>query len=66
MIKNRKRTRREAHVAYVYATEINPEEFLRRERAIKWQPVKDALEAIGLFAVVGIVAVAAYCFLAVA
>lgn len=66
MKKNRNLTRREAHVAHVYATEINPEEFLRRERAIKWQPVKDALEAIGLFAVVGIVAVAAYCFLAIA
>lgn len=66
MNKNRKLTRREAHVAYVYATEINPEEFLRRERAIKWQPVKDALEAIGLIAVAGVVAVAAYCFLAIA
>ena len=66
MKKNRKLTRREAHVAHVYATEINPEEYLRRERAIKWQPVKDMLEAVGIFAVAGIVAVAAYCFLAIA
>ena len=65
MNKNRKLTRRESHVAYVYATEINPEEYLRRERAIKWQPVKDALEVIALTAVTAIVAVTAYCFLAI-
>ncbi len=66
MKKNRKLTRREAHVAYVYATEIHPEEYLRRERAIKWQPVNDALEAVGLIAASGLIAVTAYCFLAIA
>lgn len=66
MNKNRKLTRREAHVAHVYATEMYPEEYLRRERAMKWQPVKDALEVIALTAVTAIVAVTAYCFLAIA
>lgn len=66
MNKNRKLTRREAHVAHVYATEMYPEEYLRRERAMKWKSVKDVLEVIALAAVTVIVAVTAYCFLAVA
>lgn len=64
--RNRKPTRREAHVAYVYATETNPEEYLRRERAIKFQPVRNALEAIGVTAGLGLSLLAAYLFLAIA
>lgn len=64
MSKNRKLSRRERHIADVYATEINPVEYLRRERAIKWQPVKDALEAAGIVLCAAMVGVAAWAFLA--
>ena len=64
MSKNRKITRREAHVRDVYATEINPEAYLRMERALKWRPVKTALEAVGVVLCVGMFALAGWALMA--
>ena len=64
MSKNRKLSRRERHIADVYATEINPVEYLRRERAIKWQPVKAVFEAAGLVLCAAMFGIAAWAFLA--
>ena len=64
-MKNRKLSRREKHVRDVYENEINPEAYLRMERALKWQPVKTVLEVAGFVLCMSVFAAAGWAFLAI-
>lgn len=65
MSKNRKLSRREAHLRDVYENQIDPEAYLRMERALKWQPVKAALEVAGLTITAVLMGIAGWAYLAV-
>lgn len=60
------RAARARHIAHVRATQLHPDLYLKMERDLKWQPVKTALETLGLFAVIAFYAIMAYLFLAIA
>lgn len=44
------RVRRNRHIADVYQNQKNPEFYLKMERDLRWQPVKDILGCFALIA----------------
>ena len=63
MHRNHKLTSREKHVFEVYDTQIDPEGYLRMERALRWQPLKTALEIVANIVSAAVLAVAVWVFL---